>query len=160
MQAEWIADFPAAGFRAPLAFCGAVRIMAAPSRRGRTPVDFKQSVLRCVRDKYVDFNGRAGRPEFWWFALFCFLVAAAFGVLRLETLGMLANLALLLPSLAVGARRLHDTGKSGWFQLVWLVPLIGWAIMVYWLAQPSVGANEYGNGPAHAATPVLPPGAF
>ena len=123
-------------------------------------MDFKQSVLRCVRDKYVDFNGRAGRPEFWWFALFCLLVAAVFAVLRLEMLGMLANLALLLPSLAVGARRLHDTGKSGWFQLVWLVPLIGWAIMVYWLVQPSVGANEYGNGPARAATPALPPGAF
>jgi uncharacterized membrane protein YhaH (DUF805 family) len=122
-------------------------------------VDFKQSVLRCVRDKYVDFNGRAGRPEFWWFALFCLLVAAVFGVLRLETLGMLANLALLLPSLAVGARRLHDTGKSGWFQLVWLIPLIGWAIMVYWLVQPSVSANEYGNGPAQPATPALPPGA-
>ena len=54
-------------------------------------MDFKQSVLRCVRDKYVDFNGRAGRPEFWWFALFCLLVAAVFAVLRLETLGMLGQ---------------------------------------------------------------------
>ena len=124
-------------------------------------MDFKQSVLRCVRDKYVDFNGRAGRPEFWWFALFCLLVAAVFGVLRLETLGMLANLALLLPSLAVGARRLHDTGKSGWFQLVWLIPFIGWAVMVYWLVQPSVaGANEYGDAAARPEnTPALPPGA-
>ena len=124
-------------------------------------MDFKQSVLRCVRDKYADFNGRAGRPEFWWFALFCFLVAAVFNVLRLEMIGMLANLALLLPSLAVGARRLHDMGKSGWFQLVWLIPFIGWAVMVYWLVQPSVaGANEYGDAAARPEnTPALPPGA-
>lgn len=124
-------------------------------------MDFKQSILRCVRDKYADFNGRASRPEFWWFALFCFLVGAAFQVLHLEMIGMLANLALLLPSLAVGARRLHDMGKSGWFQLVWLIPFIGWAVMVYWLVQPSVaGANEYGEGAAQPGnTPVLPPGA-
>jgi uncharacterized membrane protein YhaH (DUF805 family) len=124
-------------------------------------MDFKQSILRCVRDKYADFNGRASRPEFWWFALFCFLVGAAFQVLRLEMIGMLVNLALLLPSLAVGARRLHDMGKSGWFQLVWLIPIIGWAVMVYWLVQPSVaGANEYGESAAQPGpTPVLPPGA-
>jgi uncharacterized membrane protein YhaH (DUF805 family) len=124
-------------------------------------MDFKQSILRCVRDKYADFNGRASRPEFWWFALFCFLVGAAFQVLRLEMIGMLVNLALLLPSLAVGARRLHDMGKSGWFQLVWLIPFIGWAVMVYWLVQPSVaGANEYGDSAAQPEnTPVLPPGA-
>jgi uncharacterized membrane protein YhaH (DUF805 family) len=124
-------------------------------------MDFKQSILHCVRDKYADFNGRASRPEFWWFALFCFLVGAAFQVLRLEMIGMLVNLALLLPSLAVGARRLHDMGKSGWFQLVWLIPFIGWAVMVYWLVQPSVaGANEYGDSAAQPEnTPVLPPGA-
>jgi uncharacterized membrane protein YhaH (DUF805 family) len=124
-------------------------------------MDFKQSILRCVRDKYADFNGRASRPEFWWFALFCFLVGAAFQVLRLEMIGMLVNLALLLPSLAVGARRLHEMGKSGWFQLVWLIPFIGWAVMVYWLVQPSVaGANEYGDSAAQPEnTPVLPPGA-
>ena len=122
-------------------------------------MDLKQSVLRCLRDKYADFNGRAGREEFWWFALFCVLVAAVFGILRLHTLGMLANLALLLPSLAVGARRLHDTGKSGWFQLVYLVPFVGLILMIYWLVQPSVGANEYGAGPAEPdAAQALPPG--
>jgi uncharacterized membrane protein YhaH (DUF805 family) len=123
-------------------------------------MDFKQSVLRCVRDKYADFNGRASRPEFWWFALFCCLVALVFNVLRLEMIGMLANLALLLPSLAVGARRLHDMGKSGWFQLVWLIPLVGWAVLIYWLVQPSVaGSNEYGEAAAQPARPALPPGA-
>jgi uncharacterized membrane protein YhaH (DUF805 family) len=123
-------------------------------------MDFKQAVIRCVRDKYVDFNGRAGRSEYWWFFLAYVVVAVVFNILRLEMLGYLANLALLLPSLAVGARRLHDIGKSGWFQLVWLIPFIGWAIMIYWLVQPSGPANEYGEGPAAPAgiTPV-PPGA-
>lgn len=123
-------------------------------------MDFKTAVIRCLRDKYVDFNGRAGRSEYWWFFLACVGVAVVFRVLRLDMLGYLANLALLLPSLAVGARRLHDMGKSGWFQLVWLIPLVGWAIMIYWLVQPSTTANEYGQGPA-AATDVapMPPGA-
>jgi uncharacterized membrane protein YhaH (DUF805 family) len=123
-------------------------------------MDIKQSVIRCLRDKYADFNGRAGRAEFWWFALFCVAVAAVFAVLRLHTLGMLANLALLLPSLAVGARRLHDTGKSGWFQLVYLIPFVGLILMIYWLVQPSVGPNEYGQAPAQPdAAAALPPGA-
>jgi uncharacterized membrane protein YhaH (DUF805 family) len=123
-------------------------------------MDFKQSVIRCLRDKYVDFNGRAGRSEYWWFFLACVAVAVVFNVLRLEMIGLLANLALLLPSLAVGARRLHDMGKSGWFQLVWLIPFIGWAIMIYWLVQPSTTANEYGEGPAAPAeVTAVPPGA-
>ena len=123
-------------------------------------MDFKQAVIRCLRDKYVDFNGRASRSEYWWFFLAAFGVAVVFQALGLEMLGFLANLALLLPSLAVGARRLHDMGKSGWFQLVWLIPLVGWAIMIYWLVQPSVAANEYGEGPA-ASTDIaeMPPGA-
>jgi uncharacterized membrane protein YhaH (DUF805 family) len=123
-------------------------------------MDFKQSIVRCLRDKYADFNGRAGRSEYWWFFLFCVAIAVVFNILRLEMLGLLANLAVLLPSLAVGARRLHDMGKSGWFQLVWLIPVIGWAIMIYWLVQPSAPANEYGEGPALPADlTAMPPGA-
>ena len=123
-------------------------------------MDFKQAVIRCLRDKYVDFNGRASRSEYWWFFLACVAVAVVFNVLRLEVLGLLANLALLLPSLAVGARRLHDMGKSGWFQLIWLIPVVGWAIMIYWLVQPSTAANVYGEGPAMPADiTAVPPGA-
>ena len=123
-------------------------------------MDFKQAVIRCVRDKYVDFNGRASRSEYWWFFLACVAVAVVFSILRLEMIGGLINLALLLPSLAVGARRLHDIGKSGWLQLVWLIPFIGWAIMIYWLVQPSTTANVYGEGPAMPAdVTAVPPGA-
>lgn len=118
-------------------------------------MDFKQSVIRCLRDKYAEFGGRAGRSEFWWFALFSFAVGFVLNVLGLGLLALLANLALLLPSLGVGARRLHDIGKSGWFQLLWIIPFIGWAILIYWAVQPSGPANEHGQ-PAEAAPPQLP----
>lgn len=121
-------------------------------------MDFKQSVTTCLK-KYAEFGGRAGRPEFWWFALFTLIVGLVLGWVS-DILGMLVNLGLLLPSLAVGARRLHDIGKSGWFQLIWLIPFIGWAFMIYLLVQPSVGPNQYGEGPAMPeGAPALPPGA-
>ena len=94
---------------------------------------FQDSIKLCFQ-KYADFSGRAKRPEFWWFALFCFL-----GALILEFVGSYVSwafsLVTLLPSLAVGARRLHDIGKSGWWQLVWLIPVLGWIVMIYWLVQ-------------------------
>ena len=121
-------------------------------------MDFKQSVTTCLK-KYVEFNGRAGRPEFWWFALASLLAGLIVGVVS-DILGMLVNLALLLPSLAVGARRLHDMGKSGWFQLLWFIPILGWAVMIYFLVQPSVAPNQYGEGPAlPEEAAALPPGA-
>jgi uncharacterized membrane protein YhaH (DUF805 family) len=122
-------------------------------------MDFKQSVIRCLRDKYADFNGRAGRPEYWWFMLAGFLAGLVFNILGLAIIGLLVNLALLIPSLAAGARRLHDIGKSGWLQLLWLIPVLGWIPLIYWLAQPGTAANEYGEGPAPAdAPPQMPPG--
>ena len=121
-------------------------------------MDFKQSVTTCLK-KYAEFGGRAGRPEFWWFALFTLIVGLVVGMVS-DMLGMLVNLGLLLPSLAVGARRLHDIGKSGWFQLIWLIPFIGWAFMIYLLVQPSVGPNQHGEGPAvPEGAAALPPGA-
>lgn len=121
-------------------------------------MDFKQAVTVCLR-KYADFNGRAGRSEYWWFVLFCVGVYMVIALVLGDILGVLVNLALLLPSLAAGARRLHDTGKSGWFQLVWLIPFIGWLVMIYWLVQPSVGPNAYGEAPAQAPVAQVPPGA-
>ena len=122
-------------------------------------MDFKQAVLRCVRDKYAEFNGRASRAEYWWFVLAYVVVSLVLSLLHLDIIAMLFNLALLIPSLAAGTRRLHDIGKSGWFQLIWLIPLIGWILLIYWLAQPSTGPNAYGEGPAPAddGVPVVPP---
>jgi uncharacterized membrane protein YhaH (DUF805 family) len=108
-------------------------------------MDFVEATKTCLR-KYATFEGRASRSEYWWFMLFGVLVGIASSMLS-STLNALVSLALLLPSIAAGARRLHDIGKSGWLQLVWLIPVIGWAIMIWWAVQPSAGPNAWGAGP-------------
>jgi uncharacterized membrane protein YhaH (DUF805 family) len=94
---------------------------------------FSESISTCF-SKYAMFDGRASRSEFWWFFLFTFLVSAATSSVN-ETLSGLFSLGVLLPSLAVGARRLHDVNKSGWFLLLWLIPIIGWIILIVWAVQ-------------------------
>ncbi len=108
---------------------------------------FSESIRVCL-SKYANFEGRASRPEFWWFFLFAVLVEAAASILN-HSLGALAVLALLLPGLAAGARRLHDVGRSAWWLLIWLVPVIGPLVLLYWFVQPSApGSNAYGDPPA------------
>ena len=97
-------------------------------------MSFGESIRVCF-NKYADFNGTASRPEFWWFQLFIILVAAALGLFS-TTLASLFYLAVLLPDLAVGARRLHDTGKSGWWQLLLIVPLGIIVLIVFWVMEP------------------------
>jgi uncharacterized membrane protein YhaH (DUF805 family) len=107
---------------------------------------FGESISSCFKH-YADFDGRARRSEYWWFFLFSILVQMGGSVVS-QIIGGLLALALLLPSLAVGARRLHDIGRSGWFLLIWFIPLIGMLIMIYWNVQPSAeGKNEYGEAP-------------
>lgn len=120
-------------------------------------MDFVQAVKTCF-EKYATFDGRAGRAEFWWFVLFTVIVSIAGGAIFRNWINQLISLALFVPSIAVGARRLHDIGKSGWFQLLWIIPIIGWAILIYWAVQPSGPANEHGQ-PAEGPAPALPPGA-
>lgn len=117
--------------------------------------EFKRVVASCLQAKYAEFNGRAGRAEFWYFGAFCALTGLVLGSLN-SWLGLFAHLALVIPSLAVGTRRLHDTGRSGWLQVLWLIPLVGWAILVYWLTQPPGGANVYGHGPEPLAPAAMP----
>jgi len=95
---------------------------------------FADSIRTCL-SKYADFNGTASRSEFWWFMLFIVLVGAALSLLS-TTLASLFYLAVLLPDLAVGARRLHDTGKSGWWQLLLIVPLGVIVLIVFWVQEP------------------------
>ena len=119
--------------------------------------DVHKAVKTCL-GKYADFNGRAARPEFWWFMLAQIVVLLIVGMVS-NLVEALVSLGLLLPSLAVGARRLHDIGKSGWLQLLWLVPIIGWAILIYWAAQPSaVGGNAYGSPEVTPDSPTVMPG--
>ncbi len=119
-------------------------------------MNFSQAVGTCLR-KYVDFSGRAGRPEFWWFFLFQIIVMVVTGFMS-DILNGLAALALLLPGLAVGARRLHDIGKTAWFLLLGLIPILGFLILLYWFVQPSGPANVYGGAGAAPDAPTVMPG--
>lgn len=109
---------------------------------------FGESISTCF-SKYATFEGRASRSEYWWFFLFSFLVSLATGMVS-ETLSGLFSLAVLLPSLAVGVRRLHDVDKSGWFLLLWFVPIIGWLVIVVWAAHESKEPNRYSTAASAA----------
>ena len=99
------------------------------------PRTFYEAIRVCLT-KYAEFNGRASRSEFWWFTLFVTLVTTALLYLS-ETLGSIFLIAMLLPQLAAGSRRLHDSGKSGWWQLFLLVPVAGIILMALMWALPS-----------------------
>ncbi|MBX3655621.1 MAG: DUF805 domain-containing protein [Ramlibacter sp.] len=99
-------------------------------------MNFGQSISTCL-SKYAIFSGRASRPEYWWFFLFQVLVSVAAGMIS-DKLSGLVSLGLLLPSLAVGARRLHDIGRSGWWQLL-LLTGIGFFVLLYFWVQPPKG---------------------
>lgn len=116
-------------------------------------------------DNYANFNGRASRPEYWWWFLFAILVSIAANIidaiLGTGVLSILAGLALFLPGLAVGVRRLHDTNRSGWWLLIGLIPLIGLIVLIVFFVQDSdQGENQYGPSPvAGSAVPPPPQGA-
>ncbi len=97
--------------------------------------------------KYAEFNGRARRKEYWMFTLIYWIINFVLTALGMELISSLVGLALFVPSISIGARRLHDTGRSGWWQLLWLVPLIGWIVLIVFLAQDSHDANDYGVNP-------------
>ncbi|WP_149095485.1 DUF805 domain-containing protein [Paenibacillus terrae] len=106
-----------------------------------------------VLQNYVGFQGRARRTEYWMFALFnaiaAFIIGLIDGLVGLTPiLTYLYSLAVLLPSLAVIARRLHDTGRTGWWILINLIPLVGTIILIVFLCQDSQPAeNKYGKNP-------------
>jgi uncharacterized membrane protein YhaH (DUF805 family) len=112
-------------------------------------MSFADAVRTCL-SKYVDFQGRAMRSEYWWFVLFTIIVEIVTtvidrGVLGYPVLYTIAALGLILPSLAVAVRRLHDTDRSGWWLLISLIPLIGAILLIVWFCtKGSVGQNRFG----------------
>lgn len=133
---------------------------------------FTASIRTCL-SKYADFNGRASRPEFWWFFLFTalaslvltiplyvliFLLAAASesapgtGVLTVliivwSLVIVAVSIALLIPLLAAGARRLHDYGQTAWLLLLYFIPCGNIALIVLWALDGTPGDNPYGPPP-------------
>ena len=101
---------------------------------------FFESIRVCLA-KYAEFDGRATRPEFWWFALFVTLAATALTYMS-ESLASVFAVAMLLPLLAAGARRLHDSGRSGWWQLFILAPIAGIIMLMILWAVPSVPEDK------------------
>lgn len=109
-----------------------------------------------VMRRSFDFSGRAPRSEYWWFVglmlLFSIVVSAVFEIVSSDASALasaLFSLVHLVPSLAVGARRLHDTGRTGWWQLVGFVPLIGFvALLVLMVLKGEEGANRFGDPPS------------
>ncbi len=97
-----------------------------------------------VLKKYAEFNGRATRSEFWYFVLANAIISILLGFIS-NNLGSLYNLAVIVPSVAVGARRLHDTNRSGWMQLIALIPLVGPIWLIILLATKGDGNNQYGK---------------
>ncbi|MGA5298841.1 DUF805 domain-containing protein [Nucisporomicrobium flavum] len=112
----------------------------------------------CYR-KYATFSGRARRAEYWWYTLFnavIYLALIAFGFLLGNSDGSNAVLGILvavfilvvfLPTLAVTSRRLHDAGLSGWWQLLGIIPLGGFAVLIMTLLDSNNGPNKYGPEP-------------
>lgn len=116
-------------------------------------IGFGDAIKICF-NKFADFEGRARRSEFWWWRLFLAIVNMALQMVVTFTFGgatifvLLVSFALLIPDLAVGARRLHDTGRSGWLQLLMLT-CVGLIPLIIWWCEDSQGDNEYGPSPKY-----------
>ena len=117
--------------------------------------------VKKVLSNYATLSGRATRAEFWWWQLSLLLVMIIAYFLdfllfsasttgdAIEPLSTFSMLAVLLPTIAVSVRRLHDIGKSGWWYLFGLVPLVGWFVLVYFFIKPSnLGENGFGEAPS------------
>lgn len=113
--------------------------------------------VKAVFSKYATFEGRARRSEYWWFVLFNILVSVVLvlvlgggghGMGGGNLANSLWSLATLLPALAVGARRLHDIDRSGWWLLIGFIPLIGLIVLVVFFAtRGTAGPNRFGPDP-------------
>lgn len=129
-----------------------------------------QTAVRSVLSQYANFNGRARRSEFWFWTLATFIAGVIVGIidaiLGVMILQWVLVVAIIVPNLAVGARRLHDTGKSGWLQMIGIIPIIGWIVLIVFWAMDSTPDNKYGPNPKGAGgfapygTPPTAPPAY
>jgi len=110
---------------------------------------------KVVLENYLNFTGRARRAEFWWYFLANLIISVVLNIIDaviglglgggIGVLGLIYALAVLIPGLAVGVRRLHDTDKSGWWLLLALIPIVGIIVLiVFWATDGLPGPNKYG----------------
>ena len=125
------------------------------------------SVQTVLWTKYFDFKTRATRSEYWWYTLFIWIasmviqapyffywdeVMAApiedpFVLLPVEVINVIFGLLTIIPGISVSVRRLHDVGRSGWWLLLWFLPIIGWIPLIYWTCKASTDDNQWGENP-------------
>ena len=130
-------------------------------------MSFKEAISICLKQKYSTISGRASRAEYWWFTLFMYLVnivlytlsvvmmfylhrgsgAQMFGALLVSGLMSIISILLVVPSICVGIRRLHDIGRSGWWILLSFAPIVRFVILVFTLMPSQPTANEYDENP-------------
>lgn len=120
---------------------------------------FRESLISAGRTKYATFSGRASRSEFWWWYLTVLIAEFIAGAALLSNgsngltvaIQLIITIALFIPTLAVGIRRLHDTGRSAWYILFGLIPIVGTIILLVFFVQESQpGSNGYGANPSEA----------
>lgn len=125
------------------------------------------SVQTVLWTKYFDFKTRATRSEYWWYTLFIWIASmviqapyffhwdevtaappeAPFVLPVVEVINVIFGLLTIIPGIAVSIRRLHDVGRSGWWLLLWFLPIIGWIPLIYWACKASTEANQWGENP-------------
>lgn len=118
-------------------------------------VTFSEAVSRALVQKYCCFTGRASRSEYWWYALFMLILNFIINIVTLSMsqdgkliVSCILFLVFLLPGLGLCVRRLHDIGKSGWYYLIGLIPIVGWILLIVWFCKDSEMAdNQYGPVP-------------
>jgi len=105
--------------------------------------------IKLFFQNFTNFNGRSRRSEYWWVCLFNMIVGFIIGMI-LPDFSWIWSVIILVPTLSLCVRRLHDIGKSGWWYLVVMIPLVGGIIMIVWFCQDShPGQNQWGYSPKY-----------
>jgi uncharacterized membrane protein YhaH (DUF805 family) len=142
-----------------------VTLLESQPRRGLNGREYELSWYLEVLKKYTVFDGRSRRSEYWYFALFNFLISIVLNLVdvgigtynsgaRIGLLSAIYALAVLIPGIAVAIRRLHDTNRSGWWILIAFIPIVGAIILIVFMVQDSdAGENQYGANPKLAPAP-------
>ena len=132
--------------------CGARQVAGGyvtytQNREPKPSVNFIDAV-KLFFTKYADFNTRSRRSEYWWSVLFC-AVASSLTAGILKDYAWIWSLVVLIPTIAISVRRLHDIGRPGTWYLLNLIPVVGSIILLVWYCQDSTGDNQWGSNPKY-----------